>query len=100
METSGRRHLRRQLREAMCEEAIWEETSEERHLGKASWDDSGQTWDLFGPIWDHLGSSEIIWGHLEASGIISDHLRSSRIMCDYFESSGIIWDHLGLFKII
>ena len=48
----------------------WEETSEERLLGRAIWDDSGKTWDHFVSIWDDLGSSEIIWGHLEASGII------------------------------
>ena len=72
---SGRKHLRANILEETFEEAprgeaIWEETSEERHLGRAIWEDSGRTWDHFRSIWDHLESSEIIWGHLEACGII------------------------------
>ena len=61
---SGRTHLSRQ-----------EKTSEERHVGKGTWEDSGKTWDLLGALGntlDHLESGDI-WNqleHLGSSGII------------------------------
>ena len=88
---------------------IWEETLEERHLRRGTWDDSGETCDPLGSsgiiylgssgiVWDHMGSSGIIWVHLgspEKPGVIWNHFGSSGIICEHVGSFEIIWDDLG-----
>ena len=93
--------LRKHLRGCNCEETSGKETSEEasrgkhlggdirvkaseeRHLRRSAWENSGETLDHLGSlgiIWDHLGSSGIIWDYLRSSGLIRAHLGSYGII--------------------
>ena len=73
---------------------IWKETSEERHLVRGIWENSGKTWDHLGPpgiTWDHLPSPGIIWAHLVSSELIWEKkCNTSLPKCNFIRKSSIL----------